>query len=483
MNNGIQEELRMIRELGLWPTIFIKVEAHRLLLLRLVVSIGVLLFIVGVSKVFTLSNLLYGAILTAVPFGLAFFFIVQSRLYLTPILILIAAAYIPFSLPTGTGSRLVISLIFTIGFLFLWWFRKAVIEKDFRLVPSYVNVPVFGFVAATLLSFAWSTVFRDPLLFVPNSFIFVQSASAVIMIVSPLTLLLVANLVHEVKYLKALAWIMVSVGVLGFIGNYLGGRLPVNTNGLASMWIIGLTSSLALFDKKLTNFARGLLAFLALLWVYWGFVVNLSWVAGWLPGFITGFVIVFLRSKKLLALGMVVIALYVLTNTSILERWFGEETLTSGDTRVMAWEMNWRFTSQHLLFGLGPAGYAIYYMTYYPLEAMATHSNYIDLISETGILGTVFYLAIFGVLVWRGWVVYQRVKGRFDFLEALAAAALGGTAACIVIMGFGDWLLPFAYTQTIAGFSYTVYSWLFMGTIPAMDIITADETLMSGETG
>jgi hypothetical protein len=43
-------------------------------------------------------------------------------------------------------------------------------------------------------------------------------------------------------------------------------------------------------------------------------------------------------------------------------------------------------------------------------------------------------------------------------------------------MGFGDWLLPFAYTQTISGYSYTVYSWLFMGTILALDAITAKES-------
>jgi hypothetical protein len=40
------------------------------------------------------------------------------------------------------------------------------------------------------------------------------------------------------------------------------------------------------------------------------------------------------------------------------------------------------------------------------------------------------------------------------------------------MMGFGDWLFPFAYTQTIAGFDFIVYSWLFMGTIPVLDYLT-----------
>jgi hypothetical protein len=41
-------------------------------------------------------------------------------------------------------------------------------------------------------------------------------------------------------------------------------------------------------------------------------------------------------------------------------------------------------------------------------------------------------------------------------------------------MAFGDWMLPFAYTQTIAGFDYTVYSWLFIGALLALDQMTRD---------
>jgi hypothetical protein len=32
-------------------------------------------------------------------------------------------------------------------------------------------------------------------------------------------------------------------------------------------------------------------------------------------------------------------------------------------------------------------------------------------------------------------------------------------------MFFGDWILPFAYNQTITGYKYTVYSWIFVGVL------------------
>ena len=49
-------------------------------------------------------------------------------------------------------------------------------------------------------------------------------------------------------------------------------------------------------------------------------------------------------------------------------------------------------------------------------------------------------------------------------------------------MIIGDWLFPFTYTQTIAGFDYVVYSWLFMGTILVLDRLIQAKPEAMGET-
>ena len=59
------------------------------------------------------------------------------------------------------------------------------------------------------------------------------------------------------------------------------------------MWVVSLCLSFFLFDQKLSKPIRGFLLVLALLWIYWGFIRNLSWVAGWLPIFVSGFFIIF----------------------------------------------------------------------------------------------------------------------------------------------------------------------------------------------
>ena len=114
-------------------------------------------------------------------------------------------------------------------------------------------------------------------------------------------------------------------------------------------------------------------------------------------------------------------------------------------------------------------------MSYFPTTAMASHSNYIDLFAQTGIVGLGFILWFFGALVWRGYRLCLRLRGQGGFEEALANAAFAGALGCVAAMALGDWLIPFAYTNTIAGFDYIVYSWLFLGAIPVLDLMTRRE--------
>ncbi|MGD1992881.1 MAG: hypothetical protein PVI59_06780, partial [Anaerolineae bacterium] len=110
--------------------------------------------------------------------------------------------------------------------------------------------------------------------------------------------------------------------------------------------------------------------------------------------------------------------------------------------------------------------------SYFPTTAMATHSNYIDLFAQTGIVGLAFYVWFFGVLVWSGYRPCRRLRGQGGFEEALANAAFAGAVGCVAAMALGDWLIPFAYTNTIAGFDYIVYSWLLLGAIPVLNVMT-----------
>jgi O-antigen ligase len=125
-------------------------------------------------------------------------------------------------------------------------------------------------------------------------------------------------------------------------------------------------------------------------------------------------------------------------------------------------------TKEHWFFGVGPAGYAAYYMTYFPDEAMATHNTYLDILSQTGVVGFVLFISFFislGVILWRLW---QKTRGRGGFIEAFSVAVFGGYFGTIVAMVLGDWIVPFVYTQTIAGFDYASYTWVMLGAAVAL---------------
>ncbi len=442
---------------------------------RFAVIGGVLVLSVLVGAIMGGVDPLYGLAVTAMPLALLGLMFFLGRFDLAPLVILLAAGFLPVGLPTGTGSKLVASLVLAIVFAGLWFMRMVAVEKRFSLELTPLNVPLFGFMATTVVSLVWSNILRDPLVnwrpFSP-----VQLASAVVMIMLPGAFLLVVNHVKSKQVLMAMTGLMLLAGAIGLIRQYGIVNLPVNTGGMFGMWIISLSAGLAVFWNRLHWVGRLMLLGLTGAWVVWGFVLHISWLAGWLPGLVALGVLIFIRSKKAAILLAVAALIFFFANSDYyLGKVLGNETNESGNTRVTAWEVNWRVTSKHLLFGTGPAGYASYYMTYFPHDAMATHSNYVDIVAETGIVGFGLYMWFFMALTWMGFKLCLRLRGRGDFYEGLANAAFAGTVASIVAMAIGDWLIPFAYTQTIAGFDYSVYSWIFMAAIVVIDKLTKEE--------
>jgi len=392
-----------------------------------------------------------------------------------PVLILIAAYFLPFSISTGSESPIVDSLAVTIAFVGIWIVRRVILWDDKWLYPSPVNLPLLGFVAVTIVSLLWSILFRDPHVYVWDRFLLVQIASTVVMVMLPLALLLAANQVENRKQLRWMAGLTIGVGIAGFLMDQFSLPIQINTGGLVSMWIIAISVSLAIFQRRLPWSIRLGLFALAGWWIYRGFVLNLQWIAGWLPSFVAICVLSFMRSWRALLVVLVILFLLIGPNQEFyLGSFIQQEAEESLFTRLDAWMVNWTVTKEHILLGTGPAGYAAYYMTYNPTRAMATHNNFIDIIAQTGVLGLGFLCWMLAALIKVGIRVYRRLRGAGNLEESLANAALAGLVGSIVIMMFGDWLFPFAYTQTIAGFDYIVPTWIFMGVILALDRLTEE---------
>jgi hypothetical protein len=409
-------------------------------------------------------------------------FALLKRIELGLVVMLLSGVFVRFRLPTGTASEIVMSLLLCAGLLALWVIHMLMENKRLALKPAPINAPLLAFMATVLVSMIWGRVYRDVFVHDIGS-PFVAVASAMVMMLLPAVVLLVTNLVQSVRWLQVMVWLFLAEGLVSLVISlimdlgigpvdtmrrlvYYNGVLWINTHGLFSMWYLSFALAFALFHRKLHWILRILLLVYAAGWVYWGFFLRMTWLSGWVPAFAAAGVVAFLRSKKL----FVILALVIVVGAGgyYWRTAFETESRRSGATRLAAYEVNWRVTSKHLLFGTGPAGYASYYMSYFPMEGMATHSNYIDIIAQTGIVGTFFILWFFGAQVWGTFKLRLKLQNRGDFAESLSVAVLAGTAGCMIAMALGDWLFPFAYTQGIVGFDSAMINWFFMGSLWAL---------------
>jgi O-antigen ligase len=442
-------------------------------LLQLTILTGLTVGLVGIG--FAASRVSLELVLIAVVALPVVLLTLTGRLEYGVLAIILTAGFVRFSLGTGTESRIVASLMVTALFIVLWLAQMLVRDKKLDLKPSRTNIPLLAFIVAAVISYGWSNAFRDPLVVVWDTWPLVQLGGLAVMILLPAAFLLTVNAISEIRWLKLLCWLMILIGSLSLADHLLPIRIPfLNTGGLFSLWFVCLAYAQALFNKKLSFWPRLILFGLVSAWLYVRFIMGVTWLTGWLPPLGAVATISFLKSKRVFLIFLFVMAIYVGVNWDYyVGRVLATEASVSGYTRLDAYEVNLRLTSKHLLFGMGPAGYAAYYMSYFPTAGMATHSNYLDILSQTGIVGLFFCLWFFGALGWTGYKLCMRLKRMADFSEGLAAAMLAGWVGCIVAMGLGDWLFPFVYTQTIAGFDYAVYSWVMLGGMVALGNIHA----------
>lgn len=395
------------------------------------------------------------------------------------VLLIVAAGMLSFvSLPTGRESRIPISMLVALALVIPWLLSMVWGKPPTRLKPSPINRPLIAFVVVSIVSYFWSQIFRDPLLFVWSSFPVVQLAALVVNILLPLTLLYVANQVNEIRWLKYLVAVVLVFGVASLTLSFIDPRTGDlffyrGTRGLFSMWAAAFAYGLALFHKGLKPWQRALLLALVLLLVYRYFFLGRSWVSGWLPLGVACVIITWFRSRRLFFICTTIGLIYLAVNFDFYYQDIvvAEQEEGSGTDRVELWVRNLSHVANHPVFGMGPAGYAPYNMTYHAADARSTHNNYFDILAQTGVIGFVAFLLII-VQLWRvGWRSVQCYAGRRDFEEMYAVVAYSGVFGMAVGMMLGDWALPFAYNETIAGFDNAVLTWVLLGGMVALEMI------------
>jgi O-antigen ligase len=467
-------------QLGLRERLENGVAQHQLNLMRLGVVAATLTVAAGLGYLAATARfnpaILVGA--AAALLGGLLWYRVGRMEYAVLLIVLTANLLTPIVIPTGTQSTIPISLALSGACIGFWLFQNAVLRKPLNLQPSLVNAPIFAFAIVNVISYAWSNVFRDVLVWVWNSFPVVQLAALVVNILLPCLIILVAHKLNDIKWLKVLFWIVIALGVHAILTYFL--RLPTQaliqrgSGGLFGTWVVALAFGMALFNEKAPWWQRLLLLVIVALWGYRLFILGRIWLSGWIPMMAACFVIVFLRSRPLFVALCAAAALYVTVNFDYYyQQVFVANRDEGGLQRLGLWQKNLTHVANHPLFGMGPAGYAVYNVTYHPEDARSTHNNYFDILAQTGVIGMAAFLWLLVAVCVEGVRLFWRLRNQKGFEAGLTAAVLGGWAAAILAMMLGDWVLPFAYNGTIAAFDHSSLTWIMAGSLIGLKHILA----------
>jgi hypothetical protein len=377
--------------------------------------------------------------------------------------ILLGAYFIPYSGPGGVN----IVVLGVGGIAAVWVADMVVRQKRIHFTEPRTTLAVFALIISAALSFVIGQFAWQPL--APHAPITAQGGGLVIFVFSGLAFLLIGNLIDDIRWLKVFTWVFLAIGVL-----YIAARLNQQVEDILThvfvrdsfrgslffVWILIIPFSQALLNTKMHPGWRIALFVFSLSVIYVSVVQASSWKSGYIPPLVGLLVVIMLKLRKysIWLIPVVVISTWLIMQNAVATDEY------SVVTRLEAWEIVLQLSSVSSLFGLGFANY-YWYTPLIPINGWQvnfnSHSQYVDIIAQTGLVGLICFLWIFWEMLRIAWSL--RLTAPEGFEKAYVYGAIGGLAGTLVAGFFADWVLPFVYNIGMSGMRSSILSWLFLG--------------------
>ena len=414
-------------------------------------------------------------LLPALPIGAATLLLLL-RMPLWGLVALVPTIIVPLDGPSGVNATMGLTALL----LGLGIFKLLTETRHFEIMQSPTVMPLVIFTLVQLLSFLVGQLPWYSL--APHAPLGAQLGSLTLYILSFGLFLYAANQINDVVWLKRLTFLYIGVAFLYVFKWVLPPWGPVAdvlfTRGafgsLLWMWLVILSFSQAVYNRDLPLSWRLGLGGVLLATLYVCVLKLWDWNSGWMPACVAIGVILLASVPRLgiFASALAVIGI-IYKMQDVFQSMMGGDNAYSLSTRLEAWGIVWKISTPNLVLGLGPANY-YWYTPLFPIRGWSvsfnSHSQYIDLIAQSGFLGLFCFIWFFGVLGILAWRLRGRVHDGFSY--AFTLGAIGGVAGTFTSAALGDWVLPFFYNIGMTGFRTSMLSWLFLGGFVALHRMT-----------
>lgn len=396
------------------------------------------------------------------------------------LLVLVGGMVVPFTGPSGLSAATVMVALM----LGLWILDMFVVHRNFKFIQSHSMVAILTFLVISTLAFGVGQI--PWFVFARQAPLDAQIGGFAIVVFSIGGLLLAAHLIREIRWLKIIVWLFFGLSAIYVLSRVigLGSVTRLFHPGFAGQsmfwtWLIALAVSQVIYNNKLTKSSRAMLVALVVVTIYVAFVQGYDWKSGWVPPLVAAAVLIGIRYPRLIVFGfpfLVMAALYVTFDLIASDDY-------SWGTRVDAWRIVLEISRLSPLLGLGFANY-YWYTPLFPIRgwrvSFNSHSQFVDLIAQTGYIGLLSFLWIFFEMGRSSWDLVKRLPG--GFARAYAYGVFAGVIATLVAAFLGDWVLPFVYNVGLSGFRASILPWIFMGGVVSLEqMLLQDPTAQEDE--
>lgn len=390
-----------------------------------------------------------------------------------------ACLVVPLEIGTGTQTSLHGGILLVTGLLGLWLLETVTRKGQLHLLGSRgATTALLLLLCSATISFvvgqlSWFPVAPAPLR--------AQIGGLAVFVISGGAFLLTAYRIQDLRWLEWMVWIFLALGALYIAGRVIPGLGVLSsklfqysaTGSLFWVWLASLAFSQALLNHRLHIGWRGALVALVGAMLYVAAVQGYDWKSGWLPLLASVAVILVVRWWRL---GLLFSALGVMPALSLVSNAVATDEYSYA-TRLDAWLIMAEIVKKSPLLGLGPANY-YWYTPLFPIRGyyvqFNSHSQYVDLVAQVGIIGLVCFLWFAWEVGWLGWRLRVRAPG--GFVQAYVYGTLGGLVGTLVAGGLGDWVLPFVYNIGLSGMRASLLGWIFLGGLVAVERILLQPT-------